>query len=210
MFASIISGALISLVLFYLAPLPLMVAALGWGPLSAAIGGIAAGVGARRCCSACPIAIAFASPSRCPPGGSAISRCSAGRSPMPRPPAMALRRPPPAIEWYPLGRMLLWVAGFAVPHHHGRAAHARHRCRRRSSATLKRGLLRIARLARREPRPTSSASIDAFVDDRAGGRRNRRHDDADTQSVARRQNHRDLGPAQSSLARHEDARRCRR
>src|SRR3978361_1344740 len=42
MFASIISGALISLLLFYLAPLPLMVAALGWGPLSATIGGIAA------------------------------------------------------------------------------------------------------------------------------------------------------------------------
>ena len=37
MFASITSGALISLLLFYLAPLPLMVAALGWGPLSAAI-----------------------------------------------------------------------------------------------------------------------------------------------------------------------------
>src|SRR3954453_18062512 len=45
MFASIISGALISLLLFYLAPLPLMVAAIGWGPLSAAIGGIAAAVG---------------------------------------------------------------------------------------------------------------------------------------------------------------------
>src|SRR5215468_12708474 len=42
MFASIISGALISLVLFYLAPLPLMVASIGWGPLSAAIGGVAA------------------------------------------------------------------------------------------------------------------------------------------------------------------------
>src|SRR3954466_7794357 len=45
MFASVISGALISLVLLYLAPLPLMVAALGWGPLSAAIGGIAAAAG---------------------------------------------------------------------------------------------------------------------------------------------------------------------
>jgi len=31
MFASIISGALVSLLLFYLAPLPLMVSALGWG-----------------------------------------------------------------------------------------------------------------------------------------------------------------------------------
>src|SRR6202048_3528368 len=45
MFASIVSGALISLLLFYLAPLPLMVAALGWGPLSASIGGIAAATG---------------------------------------------------------------------------------------------------------------------------------------------------------------------
>ena len=45
MFASIISGALISMLLFYLAPLPLMVAAIGWGPLSAGIGGIAAACG---------------------------------------------------------------------------------------------------------------------------------------------------------------------
>ena len=45
MFASIVSGALISLLLFYLAPLPLMVSALGWGPLCASIGGIAAATG---------------------------------------------------------------------------------------------------------------------------------------------------------------------
>src|SRR6202789_702017 len=45
MFASIISGALISLLLFYLAPLRLMVAAIGWGPLSATIGGIGAAIG---------------------------------------------------------------------------------------------------------------------------------------------------------------------
>src|SRR5215468_7262184 len=42
MFASIISGALISLLLVYLAPLPLMVAAIAWGSISAAIGGIGA------------------------------------------------------------------------------------------------------------------------------------------------------------------------
>ncbi len=45
MFASIVSGALISLLLFYLAPLPLMVAALGWGPIAATIGGIVAACG---------------------------------------------------------------------------------------------------------------------------------------------------------------------
>jgi hypothetical protein len=39
MFASITSGALISLVLLYLSPLPLMVAAIGWSPVTAAIGG---------------------------------------------------------------------------------------------------------------------------------------------------------------------------
>ena len=38
MFASIISGALFSLLLCYLAPLPLLVVAIGWGPLCAAAG----------------------------------------------------------------------------------------------------------------------------------------------------------------------------
>ena len=59
MFASIISGALISLLLFYLAPLPLMVAALGWGPITATIGGIlaASGLGAIF---GLPYGIAFA------------------------------------------------------------------------------------------------------------------------------------------------------
>ena len=42
MFASITSGAAISLLLINLAPLPLMVVGLVWGPLSAAVGGIAA------------------------------------------------------------------------------------------------------------------------------------------------------------------------
>src|SRR6202451_4055877 len=42
MFASISSGAPISLLLLYLAPLPLMVTALGWGPLSATIAAAAA------------------------------------------------------------------------------------------------------------------------------------------------------------------------
>ena len=44
MFASIISGAPISLLLIILAPLPLMVVGLAWGPLSAAVGGVAATV----------------------------------------------------------------------------------------------------------------------------------------------------------------------
>ena len=57
MFASIISGALISVVLFYLASLPLMVAAIGWGPLSAIIGGLAAAVGMA---AVLPLSLCFA------------------------------------------------------------------------------------------------------------------------------------------------------
>src|SRR5262249_50391623 len=45
MFTSMISGELFSLVFICLAPLPLIVAAIGWGPLCAAIAGIAASVG---------------------------------------------------------------------------------------------------------------------------------------------------------------------
>src|SRR6201991_1095062 len=59
MFASIISGALISLLLCYLAPLPLMVAALSWGPLSASLAGIAATVGLAAIFGA-PYGFAFA------------------------------------------------------------------------------------------------------------------------------------------------------
>src|SRR5437016_14082270 len=59
MFASIVSGALISLVLFYLAPLPLMVASIGWGPLCASIGGIGAAIGLGALFGV-PYCIAFA------------------------------------------------------------------------------------------------------------------------------------------------------
>jgi hypothetical protein len=112
MFASIISGALISLLLFYLAPLPLMVAALGWGPIAATVGGIVAATGLGAIfglpyCIAFVITVALPAwwlghlallgrplPVVAPEGGSA-------------PAALQL-------EWYPIGRILLWVAGFAA------------------------------------------------------------------------------------------------
>src|SRR3954465_7118042 len=112
MFASIISGALISLLLFYLAPLPLMVAALGWGPLAATIGGIAAASGLGLLfglpyCIAFVITVALPAwwlghlallgrplPATAPEGGSAPAAHQA--------------------EWYPVGRILLWIAVFAA------------------------------------------------------------------------------------------------
>jgi hypothetical protein len=107
MFASVISGALISLLLLYLASLPLMVAAIGWGPLSATIGGIAAalGLGAMFGLSYC---IAYAMTVALPAwwlGHLAMLGRSTGNE------AEAASH---SLQWYPIGRILLWMAGFAV------------------------------------------------------------------------------------------------
>jgi len=109
MFASIISGALISLLLFYLAPLPLMVAAIGWGPLAAAIGGIAAAgsLGAIFGLNYCiAFAVAFALPAWWLGHLALLGRPAAGAS---SPPAA-----PDDLEWYPVGRILVWIAAFAT------------------------------------------------------------------------------------------------
>ena len=113
MFASIISGALISLLLFYLAPLPLMVAALGWGPLCATIGGIAAAIGLGAIFGL-PYCIAFAVTVALPAwwlGHLALL----GRPVDRRQSRRQWRRAGRAcLEWYPVGRILLWIAGFAA------------------------------------------------------------------------------------------------
>jgi hypothetical protein len=113
MFASIISGALISLLLFYLAPLPLMVAALGWGPISATIGGIsaAAGLGAifgLRYCIAFAVTIALPAwwlGHLALLGRPVTHGASSGNGASPV---------APTLEWYPVGRILLWITGFAA------------------------------------------------------------------------------------------------
>jgi len=112
MFASIISGALISLLLFYLSPLPLMVAALGWGLIAAAIGGIAAASG-LGVLFGLPYCIAFALTIALPAWwlghlallGRPLPNAGSGNGAAPA---------PPALEWYPIGRILLWIACFAT------------------------------------------------------------------------------------------------
>lgn len=113
MFASIISGALISLVLFNLAPLPLMVAAIGWGPLAAAIGGVAA-ASVFGLLFGLPFAIAYATTAAVPAwwlghlallGRPAPNAASQGNGATP---------PATAMEWYPTGRLLLWIAAIAA------------------------------------------------------------------------------------------------
>lgn len=115
MFASISSGALISLLLFYLAPLPLMVAAIGWSPNSAAIGGSVAGL----CLGAIfgfPYFAAYLLTVALPAWWlGRIVMLGRPLAPEDSVPAPAAGIPiPTAMEWYPIGRLLLWIAGFAA------------------------------------------------------------------------------------------------
>ena len=156
MFASIVSGALISLVLFYLAPLPLMVAAIGWGPLCASLGGIAAAVGLGALFGL-PYCVAFAVTVALPAwwlGHLVLLSRQVG------PTAPQAAEPPiePALEWYPVGRILLWIAGFATLTTIaalltiGTDAET-------ITGTLRRGLMRLLRAAE----PQSSGETDQFV-----------------------------------------------
>jgi hypothetical protein len=113
MFASIVSGALISLLLFYLAPLPLMVAALGWGATGAALGGLAAGIG-LTVIFGIPYGVAFVATIAMPAcwlghlallGREVAAPATAGNGAAPLTPHM---------EWYPVGRIIFWIAGFAA------------------------------------------------------------------------------------------------
>ncbi len=112
MFASITSGALISLALMYLSPLPLIVAAIGWGPVSAAIGSTLAaiGVGVTFGLAECvAFAVAVALPACWLGHLCLLGRPTAGASH-----AATMSTAGPALEWYPVGRILLWIAGFAA------------------------------------------------------------------------------------------------
>ncbi|MBV8510627.1 MAG: DUF2232 domain-containing protein [Xanthobacteraceae bacterium] len=113
MFTSMISGELISLVLIYLAPLPLMVAAIGWGPLCAVIGGIAA-TAALGAIFGLPLGAAFAIGVALPGwwlghlvllGRPAVGRSTADAAP---------DDGHDDLEWYPVGRLLLWIVAFAT------------------------------------------------------------------------------------------------
>jgi Predicted membrane protein (DUF2232) len=113
MFASIISGALVSLLLLSLAPLPLMAAALGWGSLCAAIGGLAAAIGlgvlfGLPCCIVFVIGVALPAWWL---GHLALLGRSGANSASPGNDAAPVA---PDLEWYPVGRILLWIAGFAT------------------------------------------------------------------------------------------------
>ncbi|QOZ53633.1 YybS family protein [Bradyrhizobium arachidis] len=158
MFASIVSGALISLVLFYLAPLPLMVAAIGWGPLYASLGGIAAAIGLGAIFGL-PYCLAFAVTVALPAWwlGHLVLL---GRHVENTTSATAVAAPAePDIEWYPVGRILLWIAGFAALTTIA-ALLTLGSDAETITGTLRRGLMRILRAAD----PQASGEADQFID----------------------------------------------
>src|SRR6185295_17956594 len=88
-------------------------AAIGWGPVSAAIGGVAA-ASVLGVLFGLPYAIAYSVTAALPAwwlghlvmlGRPVAAAAHAGNGATP---------PAPAMEWYPPGRLLLWVAGFAA------------------------------------------------------------------------------------------------
>jgi hypothetical protein len=108
MFASIVSGALVSLMLFYLAPLPLMVTALGWGSAAALVGGAVAAIGIGAMFGL-NYMMAFALTIALPAWW--LGHLALLARPVSNDPQLASMAP--ALDWYPVGRLLVWIAVFA-------------------------------------------------------------------------------------------------
>lgn len=108
MFASIISGAPISLLLIVLAPLPLMVVGLAWGPLSAAVGGVAAII-VIASLFGLPYSLALVVANALPAFWLA-HLVLLGRPLATAAPAGSDQ----ATEWYPIGRVLIWIVILAA------------------------------------------------------------------------------------------------
>ena len=101
LFASVASGSLLSLFLFYLAPLPILIAALGWSHLS----GLMAAVIASVCLGLVfgplffsSFLLGIAAPAWWLGYLALLARPAAGGD----------------VEWYPPGRLVLWAAGLAA------------------------------------------------------------------------------------------------
>ena len=99
LFASVASGSLISVLLFYLAPLPILIAALGWSHWAALIAAVAAAVGLAAVFGTF-FFIAFLIGIGLPAWWLGYLALLA------RPTATA----PDGLEWYPVGHLVVWAA----------------------------------------------------------------------------------------------------
>src|SRR5262245_51142001 len=99
LFASVASGSLIAVLLFYLAPLPILIAALGWSHWAALIAALAAAAGLAAIFGAF-FFIAFLIGIGLPAWWLGYLALLA------RPTADA----PDGLEWYPVGHLVVWAA----------------------------------------------------------------------------------------------------
>jgi hypothetical protein len=108
-----ISGTLgtpLSLLLYFLAPLPLLITGLGWGAISATVGAIAGVIVATAIAGISGGLIYFASIGLIP---IVLSYCAL-MSRLDDTDDQTSPNAPQSRDWYPLGHLLLWIAGFAT------------------------------------------------------------------------------------------------
>jgi len=107
LFASVTTGSLLSVALFYLAPLPLMIAALGWSHWSALIGALFGALAIAAIFGAM-FFFAFLASAGLPAWWLGYLAMLA------RPAAAGGNGAAPALEWYPPGRLVMWAAILAA------------------------------------------------------------------------------------------------
>jgi hypothetical protein len=105
LFASVASGSWMSIVLFYLAPLPIMIAGLGWSHWAALVAA-AAGALAVGAVFGTVLFFAFLVGAGIP----AWLLCYLALLARP----VAIDGGAPTLEWYPPGRLVIWAAGLAA------------------------------------------------------------------------------------------------
>jgi hypothetical protein len=103
LFASVTSGALLSVFLFYLAPLPIMIAALGWTHWAGLTAAIVATI-ALAAIFGTMFAVAFLA------GVSLPAWWLSYLTLLARPGVSTDGASAPALEWYPPGRVVIWAA----------------------------------------------------------------------------------------------------
>lgn len=99
LFASVASGSVLSILLFYLAPLPIMIAAVGWSHWSGLFAAIAAALGLYSVFGPFFI-VAFLIGVGLPAWWLAYLALLARPAP----------QNPDGVEWYPVGRLVVWAA----------------------------------------------------------------------------------------------------
>lgn len=107
LFASVTSGSLLSVLLFYVAPLPMMIAGLGWSHWSALIGAVTGALAVAALFG--PVFfLGFLASAGLPAWWLSYLTMLA------RPVAATGNVGDPALEWYPSGRLVMWAAILAV------------------------------------------------------------------------------------------------